>query len=97
MKWGLASSAGSDVEGYCVFFFCFCFFFFFFMKWGLASSAGSDMPREIAWYADVCGFGSLIWIGHEIISRVILPVLLFRVGQLSITGLKMYTKYWFIS
>ena len=36
-------------------------------------------------------------IGHEIISRAILPQLLFHVGQLSITGQKMYTKYWFIS
>ena len=73
------------------------------MKWGLASSTGSDVPREIAWYADVCGFDpavrphSLIWNGHEIISRAILPVLLFRVGQLSVTGQKMYTRYWFIS
>ena len=68
------------------------------MKWSLASSAGSEMPWEIAWYADVCGFDpavrkhSLMGIGHEIISRAILPLLLFRVGQLSITGLKMYTK-----
>ena len=73
------------------------------MKWGLASSAGSDVPWEIAWYADVCGFDpavrqhSLIWIGPEIISKAILPLLLFRVGQLSITGQKMYNKYWFIS
>ena len=73
------------------------------MKLGLASSAGSDVPREIAWYADVCGFDaavrqrSLVGIGHEIISRAILPLLLFRAGQLSITGQKMYTKYWFIS
>ena len=73
------------------------------MKWGLASSAGSDVPREIAWYADVRGFDpavrqhSLIGIGNEIIYRAILPLLLFRVGQLSITGQKMYTKYWFIS
>ena len=73
------------------------------MNWGLASSAGSDVPREIAWYADVRGFDpavrqySLMGIGHEIISRAILPLLLFRVGQLSITGQKMYTKYWFSS
>ena len=73
------------------------------MKWSLASSAGPDMPREITWYADVRGFDpavpqhSLMGIGHEIISRAILPLLLFRVRQLSITGLKMYTKYWFIS
>ena len=40
-----------------VFFFCL----FFFMKWGLASSAGSDVPREIAWYADVCGFDPAVW------------------------------------
>ena len=66
------------------------------MKWGLASSAGSDLPREIAWYADVRGFDpavrqhSLLDIGHEIISMAILPLLLFRVGQLSITGQKMY-------
>ena len=73
------------------------------MKWGLASSAGSDVPREIAWNADVRGLDpavrphSVMGIGHEIISRAILPLLLFRVGQLSITGQKMYTKYWFIS
>ena len=73
------------------------------MKWGPASSAGSDVPREIAWYADVRGFDpavqqhSLMGIGHEIISRAILSLLLFRVGQLSITGQKMYTKYWSIS
>ena len=68
------------------------------MKWGLASSAWSDVPREIAWYADVCGFDpavrqhSLMGICHEIISRAILPLLLFLVGQLSITGQKMYTR-----
>ena len=73
------------------------------MKWGLASSAGSDVSRDIAWYADVCGFDpavrqhSLVGIDHEILSRAILPLLLFRVGQLSFTGQKMYTKYWFIS
>ena len=73
------------------------------MKWGLASSAGPDVPREIAWYADVRGFDpavrqhSLLGIGHEIIYRAILPLLLLRVGQLSVTGQKMYTKYWFIS
>ena len=53
------------------------------------------MPREIASYADVRGFDpavrqhSLMGIGHEVISRAILPLLLFRVGQLSITGQKM--------
>ena len=73
------------------------------MKWGLSSSAGSDVLREIAWYADGRGFDpavrqhSLMGIGHEIISRAILPLLQFCVGQLSITGQKMYTKYWFIS
>ena len=73
------------------------------MKWGLASPAGSNVPREIAWYADVRGFDpavqqySLMGIGHEIISRVILSLLLFLVGQLSITGQTMYTKYWFIT
>ena len=73
------------------------------MKWGLASSPASDVPREIAWYADVRGFDpafrqySLMGIGHEIISRAILPLLLFCAGQLSITGQTMYTKYWFIS
>ena len=36
---------------------------------------------------------SLMGIGHEIISRAILPLLLLRVGLLSITGQKMYTKY----
>ena len=56
------------------------------MKRGLASSAGSDVPREIAWYADGRGFDPTVWlhsfmgIGHERISSVILPLLLFRVG-----------------
>ena len=73
------------------------------MKWGLASSAGSGVPLETAWYADVHGFDpavrqhSFMGISHEIISRAILPLLLFRVGQLSVTGQKKYTKYWFIS
>ena len=73
------------------------------MKWGLASSAESDVPREIAWYADVRGFDptdrqhSLMRIGHEIISRTILALLLFRIGQLSIIGQTIYTKYWCIS
>ena len=73
------------------------------MKWGLASSAGLYVPREIAWYASGRGFDpavrqhSLMGFVHEIISRAILPLLLFRVGQLSITSQKMYTKYWFIS
>ena len=68
------------------------------MKWGLASSAGSDVPRQ---YADARGFGpavrqhSLMGIGHEIISRAILSRLLFRVGQLSITGQRIYTMNWF--
>ena len=73
------------------------------MKRGLASSTGSDVPLEIAWYVDVCGFDpavrqhSFMGIGHEIISRAIAPLLLFRVGQLSVTCQNMYTKYWFIS
>ena len=56
------------------------------MKWSLASSAGSDVSLEIAWYADFRGFDpavqqhSFMGIGHEIISRAILPLLLFRVG-----------------
>ena len=60
------------------------------------------MPREIAWYVNVRGFDpavrqhSLMGFGHEIMSRTILTLLLFRVGQLSITGQQMYTKYWFI-
>ena len=68
------------------------------MKRGLASSAGFDVPREFAWYVDVRGFDSAVrqhsfmGIGHEIISWTIVPLL-----QLSITGQKMYTKYWFIS
>ena len=72
------------------------------MKRGLVSSARSDVPRDIAWYADVRGFDpairqhSFMGIGQEIISRAILPLLLLRVGQLSITGQKMYTKYLFI-
>ena len=73
------------------------------MKRGLASSLGFDVPREIASYVDVRGFDpavrqhSFMGIGHEIISRAIVPLLLFRVGRLSITDQNMYTKYWFIS
>ena len=57
-----------------------------FMKRGLASSAGSDVPREIAWYADVCGCDPTVWqhsfmgTGYEIISSAIHPLRLFRVG-----------------
>ena len=73
------------------------------MKRGLASSAGSGVSREITWYADVLGFDpavrqhSFMGIGHQIISRPILPLVLFRVGQLSINGQHINTKYWFIS
>ena len=38
------------------------------MKWGLASSAGSDVPREIAWYADVCGFDPAVRQSGNILS-----------------------------
>ena len=70
------------------------------MKRGLTSSAGPDVPREIAWYVGVRRFDhsvqqqSFMGTGNEIISRVFVPLLLFRVGQLSITGQKMYAKYW---
>ena len=73
------------------------------MKRGLASSAGSDVPRDFAWYAEVRVFDPTVWqhsfmgIGHEVITSAILPLLLFRVGLLSIIGQRMYTKYWFIS
>ena len=45
-----------------------------------------DVPREIASYVDVRGFDpavrqhSFMGIGHEIISRAIVPLPLFRVG-----------------
>ena len=33
-------------------------------------------------------------IGHEIISKAILSIQLIQVGQLSVTGKTMCTKYW---
>ena len=37
----------------------------------------------------------LSWLfGHEIISTAILSLPLIQVGQLSVTGEGMYTKYW---
>ena len=74
-------------------------YLFIFMKWGLASSAGSGVPRVCgrSWVGSCTPANSPMGFGHEIISRAILPLKLFRVGQLSITGQKMYTKYWFIS
>ena len=37
---------------------------------------------------------SFVEIGHDIISTVILSQLLIQVGQISITGERMCTKYW---
>ena len=37
---------------------------------------------------------SLMEIGHEIISMAILSLPLIQIGQLSVTGIRMCTKYW---
>ena len=37
---------------------------------------------------------SFVKIGHEIISTAILSLPLIQVGQLSVTGKRMCTKYW---
>ena len=53
-----------------------------------------------AWHVDSCRFDPLVRqhsfleIGHEIISTAILPVPLIQVGQLSVSGQRMCTKYW---
>ena len=55
------------------------------------SDAGPTGIRELG---SVDPPGSFMEIGHKIISRVILSLLLIPVGQLSVTGRRMFTKYW---
>ena len=61
---------------------------------------GSWVGCASAWYSDGRGFDppvrqhSFVDIGHEIISTAILSLPLIRVGQLSVTGEWMCTKYW---
>ena len=63
---------------------------------GLSSSVG----YASAWHADAPGFDPWVWqrffveIGHEMISIAILSLLLIQVGQLSVTGKRVCTKYW---
>ena len=54
-----------------------------------------------AWYSDGRRFyrpvqhnHSFVEIGHEIISMAIVSQPLIQVGQLSVTGKRMCTKYW---
>ena len=53
-----------------------------------------------AWYADSRGFYphvrqySFVEIGHEIISTAILSLPLIQEGHMSVTGERMFTKYW---
>ena len=63
---------------------------------GRSSSIGS----VFAWHASGPEFNPhvrhiLLWrLGHENISTSILPLLLIQEEQLSVTGERMYTKYW---
>ena len=65
----------------------------------LAGSA-SSFKCTSAWYEAGRGFDPLVRqhtfvaIGHVIISTAILPLPLIQIGQLSVTGERMYTKYW---
>ena len=64
---------------------------------------GSSVGCPSDWYADGRRFDpdvrqhSFVEIGHEILSTVILSLPLIQVGQLSVTGERMYTKYWLIA
>ena len=61
---------------------------------------GSSVGSASAWYAGDRGFDShvpqhsLLEFGHEIISTAILSLPLIQEGQLSVTGERMFTKYW---
>ena len=56
------------------------------------------MPGPVA--ADGHGFNPWVWqhsfmeVDHGIISKAILSIMLIQVGQLSVTGERMCTKYW---
>ena len=62
----------------------------------LSSSVGCASD----WYSGGHGFDppvgqhSFVEIGHEIISTAILSLPLIQVGQVSVTGERIYTKYW---
>ena len=62
------------------------------------SRPGSSAGCASAWYADGRGFDppvrqhSFMKIGQKIISTAILPLPMIQVGQLSVTGERMYTE-----
>ena len=61
---------------------------------------GSWVACMSDWYSGGCGFDppvrqhSLVAVGQEIISTAILSLPLIQVGQLSVTGERMCTKFW---
>ena len=52
---------------------------------GMQTFAGSILGSSKTYFVET---------GHEILSFAILSLLLIQVGQLSVTGERMYTKYW---
>ena len=64
------------------------------------SGPGCSVGCASDWYSEGCGFDhpirqhSFVEIGHEIISMAILSLPLIQVGQFSVTGERMCTKYW---
>ena len=66
----------------------------------LWAGRGSSTGCASAWYAGGRGFDphirqhSFVEFGHEIISTAILSLPLIQEEQLSVTGERMYTKYW---
>ena len=67
---------------------------------GISAGPASSVGCTSSWYADGRGFDpsvrqhSFVEIGHEIISTSVLPLTLIQVGQVSVTGKRMCTKYW---
>ena len=57
---------------------------------------GRSVGCTPAWYSDGRGFGPPVRqnIGHKIIATAILSLALIQVGQFSVTGKRMCTKYW---
>ena len=67
------------------------------------SRAGSSVECAFDWYSGGRSFDHLVQqhsfveIGHAFISMAILSLRLIQVGQLSVTGEMMCTKYWLTS
>ena len=70
----------------------------------MKAGTGSSVGYVSVWSSDGRGFDPRVWenillwrlvkIGHEILSTAILSLPLIQVGQLSVTGEWMCTKYW---